>query len=132
MAQRLTDHGDGADSCASAGGVLHIDAVSAAVFSLGLADVEAEVVGGAVGADFLIRLQLLVVLLPGDSRSRFAAVASRQCAGVSYLHHHLVPEVQVQSGRFWGVRQTNSSGFKLFFFLVHSVLLVFNGMYVMF
>lgn len=76
MEQRLTDNGDGADSCASSGCVLHSDAVAAAVFSLGFADVEAEVAGGAVEADLLVRLQLLLVFRPGDSRDRFAAVAS--------------------------------------------------------
>lgn len=101
----LTNNGDGADSCASSGGVLHSDAVAAAVFSLGFADVEAEVAGGAVEADLLVRLQLLLVFHPGDSRDRFATVVSWQCAGVAHLHHHLVPEVQVQSGWFWGGRR---------------------------
>lgn len=46
------------------------------MFPLGLADVEAEVAGGAVEADLLVRLQLLVVLCPDDSWNWFAAVAS--------------------------------------------------------
>lgn len=76
MEGRLTDHGDGADSGSRSGGVLHADAVAAAVFPLGLADVEAEVAGGAVEADLFVRLKFLVVLCPGDSWGRFAAVAS--------------------------------------------------------
>lgn len=96
MEQQLTDHSDGAESCASSGGVLQVDAVAAAVFSLSLTDVEAEVASSAVEADLFICLQLLVVLCPGDSRGRFAGVASRQRAAVSHLHHHLVSEVQVQ------------------------------------
>lgn len=66
MQQRLTDHGDGADSFARSSSILHTDAVAAAVFSLDFADVKAEVAGGAVEADLLICLQLLVVLCPGD------------------------------------------------------------------
>lgn len=93
----LTDHSDGADSRASASSILYADTIAAAVFSLGLADVEAEVVGGAVEADVLICLQVLIILCPGDSRGRFATVASRQHAVVSHLYHELFPEVQVQS-----------------------------------
>lgn len=100
MEGRLTDHGDGADSGSRSGGVLHADAVAAAVFPLGLADVEAEVAGGAVEADLFVRLKFLVVLCPGDSWGRFAAVASRQRAAVAHLHHYLVPDVQVQSRWF--------------------------------
>lgn len=72
----LTDYGDGADSRARSGGVLHTDAVTATVFPLGLADAEAKVAGGAVEADLLICLQLFVILCPGDSWGRFATVAS--------------------------------------------------------
>lgn len=74
--ERRTNHGDGADPGARAGGVLHIDAVAAAVFPLGLADGEAEVASGAVETDLFVGLQLLVVLRPGDGRGGFAAVAS--------------------------------------------------------
>lgn len=96
----LTDHGDDADSRARSGGVLHTDTVAAAVFPLGLADVEAEVAGGVMEADLLICLQLFVILCPGDSWGRFATVASRHGAAVAHFHHHLFPDVQVQSGWF--------------------------------
>ncbi len=45
------------------------------MLSLGLADVEAEMAGGAVDADLLVRLQLFLIFRPGDSRGWFAAVA---------------------------------------------------------
>lgn len=72
---RLTDHSDVADSCASSSSVLQADAVAATVLSLGFADAEAEVAGGAVEADLLIRLQLFIVLLPRDGRGRFTTEA---------------------------------------------------------
>lgn len=97
---RLTNYSDSADSCASSGSVFHADTVAATMFSLGLADVEAEMVSAAVEADLLVGFQFLIILCPGDGRDWFARVASRQSAAVSHLHHHLVPEVQVESGWF--------------------------------
>lgn len=99
-ASKLTDHSDIADPGACSCGVLHTDTVAAAVLSLCLADVEAEVASGAVETDLLVCLHLLIILLPGYSRSWFAAVVSGERAGVSHLHHHPVPEVQVQNGWF--------------------------------
>ena len=96
----LTDHGYGAQSLACSYCILQSDRVAAAVLSLGLGDGEVEVSAGAVGANLLISLQLLVVLAPGDGGCWLAAVATLQGAHVSYLHHHLVSEVQVQVGRF--------------------------------
>ena len=70
------------------------------MLSLGLGDGEVEVSAGAVGADLLINLQLLVVLAPGDGGRWLTAEATLQGAHVSYLHHHFVSEVQVQVWRF--------------------------------
>lgn len=50
--------------------------------------------------DLLVRLQLLIVLCPGDSWSRSAAETSRQGAAVPYLHHNLVSDVKFKSGWF--------------------------------
>lgn len=102
MQQRLTDHDDGADSFASSGSVLHTDAVAATVFSFDFADVEAEVAGGAVEADLLVCLQLLVVLCPGDSWRWFATVASWQSAAVTHLYYDFFPKLQVQTWWLWG------------------------------
>jgi len=70
------------------------------VLSLGLRDSEVEVAAGAVRADLLVSFQLLIILAPGDGGCWLATIATLQGAHVSYLHHHLVSEIQVQLGRF--------------------------------